>query len=105
MAEQQFVVFEKNHKLFYSGPDGQMNTSAETNDTIVIDGGWSEGGMDEWGRSIPNDVNWPSARVSARPAREVDARPGAEDGRLAHPRRAGHSSTEEAPSERHADDH
>eukprot|EP01047_Picozoa_sp_COSAG01_P008008 COSAG01_NODE_310_length_19129_cov_22.110615_12_plen_434_part_00 len=30
LASQQFVVFEKNHKLFYSGPDGQMNTSGET---------------------------------------------------------------------------
>jgi hypothetical protein len=30
LASQQFVVFEKNHKLFYSGPDGQANTSAET---------------------------------------------------------------------------
>lgn len=30
-------------------------------DTIVIDGGWSTGDLDEWGRSIPNTANWPSA--------------------------------------------
>jgi hypothetical protein len=30
LAKQSFVVFEKNHKLFYSGADGGMNTSAET---------------------------------------------------------------------------
>ena len=30
LASQQFVVFEKNHKLFYSGPDGLVNTSGET---------------------------------------------------------------------------
>ena len=30
LAAQRFVVFEKNHKLFYSGPDGAMSTSAET---------------------------------------------------------------------------
>lgn len=30
LAQQPFVVFEKPHKLFYSGPDGGANTSAET---------------------------------------------------------------------------
>ena len=30
-------------------------------DTMVIDGGWSGGQMDEFGRSIPDVTNWPSA--------------------------------------------
>jgi hypothetical protein len=30
-------------------------------DTIVLDGGWSVGALDEWGRSIPPTQRWPSA--------------------------------------------
>jgi hypothetical protein len=30
-------------------------------DTIVIDGGWSSGGTDKYGRPIPNIDHWPSA--------------------------------------------
>jgi alpha-galactosidase len=30
-------------------------------DTIVLDGGWSLGALDEWGRSVPPTQRWPSA--------------------------------------------